>query len=100
MIDQALIEELVRRLSSLEERLEEVMNTRNLFEILNHRDAEDVISDQTAYNPGNYDTVILNPTAARTIRGIAGGTPGRMLWIRNRSTLDIVTGKQIGRAHV
>jgi len=74
-------EEIIRRLSALEKEVQRLENTRHLFEILNVNQPATLTADQNDYVIGDYDLLIMEADAPRTITGFAGGVDGRVLYI-------------------
>ena len=79
MSNDAIIEELVRRMGTLEAETKRLASLKTLFTILNENTPAQITSTQNDYNPGDYDSLRLSADAARTITGISGGVTGRVL---------------------
>jgi hypothetical protein len=53
-----------------------------------------ITADQNDYDPGAYDLLRLTTDATRTITGIAGGYPGRSIWLTNTGSFDYLLSNQ------
>lgn len=87
-------DETIRRLIKENEQLKADMKRialqRPLFTILNVNNPPQITSNQNDYDPGDYDMLRLTTDASRNITGISGGVLGRMLYLFNSGTQNIV----------
>lgn len=90
MSDQAILEELIRRVTQLEQIQEQNGLQVPLFSIVNVNTPAQITANQNDYDPGNYELIRLSTNASRNITGFAGGTKGRLLWITNIGAQNIV----------
>jgi hypothetical protein len=91
MSDAEIIRQLIRDVHRLKDEQARLASMTPLYQIVNHNPVEiSLTTNQNNYAIGDYDHLILFPTGAITITGIAGGTPGRVLFITTRGAGSIV----------
>ena len=82
MSEQEIIERLVKEVEQLKNMQQAAGGNLPLYRIGNANYPASLTANQNNYDPGNYDIIFLEGTAARNISGFSGGTEGRMLFIR------------------
>lgn len=85
------MEDITRRLTWMEREIRRLSAEKQQFEILNHDQNESIVADQNNYALGDYDFLLLEPTANRNIHGITNGEAGRHLHIFNTSASFTLT---------
>lgn len=81
-----IIHELIKRITIMEREVQRLSSLNPLYEILNSSSVVPVISaNQNNYDPGDYDSLNLDPTSTFSVSGFTGGVLGRRLMIRNAS---------------
>lgn len=79
-----ITEDLIKRISDLEQRVQSLAVQRKKFEMVSYAHL-DITSDETAWDIPNVDIINVSlPSGVETIRGIAHGVIGRMLYIHNQ----------------
>lgn len=89
MSDQQILERLIVEFEELRNEQRRFMAQKPLFTILNTNLPASWAANQDNYDPGNYDLLYIDQTAARNLSGISGGVAGRALWLRNSSSFNL-----------
>lgn len=90
MSQQDILENLLKRVARLERGLSSQQVQVPVYRILNPNTPSQITSNQNNYDPGDYDLLWLDTDASRNITGFQGGVSGRVLWICNIGTNNIV----------
>jgi len=90
MSDQQILETLIQRVDELEKGQRNAAAQNPLFTILNPNSPAQLTGNVNDYDPGNYDFLFMTSDASRTITGISSGYNGRVLYIYNVGTQNIV----------
>lgn len=90
MSNQAMMEEMIRRITQLEEAQRRMEGVKPLYTILNMSSPAQITANQNDYDPGYVDVLRLSTDASRNISGFSGGQEGRILHVRNRGSNNIV----------
>lgn len=90
MSDQSIMEEMIRRISDLENKVKDNAVQKPRFEIVNANYPAQITSNQNDYNPGNYDFLYVQTDASRNLSGISGGVFGRRLSIYLYGSFNLV----------
>jgi len=85
-----ILEELVRRVSTLERKLKTVELEREKYSIYNVNTPDQLTANVNDYDIGDYDILFMNSDASRNISGLDGGLMGRRLIIDVFGSNDIV----------
>lgn len=81
-MNDEITQEMVRRITTLEEEQKRLASLRPLYEVLNHK-LVTFSGTENNWDIPEVDYLIVIPTAAITINGIANGVAGRRLYIAN-----------------
>lgn len=85
MSQQLILEELVKRMNVLDNRVAEIAVDRKQFEIRNLSPLYSLASNSNNFPVTDFDTLFILPTANYTINGLTNGFSGRLLFIFNAS---------------
>lgn len=84
------IRQMMRNIQRIEEEQKRLAAQTRLFNILNVNTPSQITSNQDNYDPGDYDYLRLTSDASRNISGFSGGVNGRVLYLMNGGTQNIV----------
>ena len=74
---------IVKELADIRRELRKATASTQLYAILNESTSAQITASQNNYDPGYYDVLRLNASAAYAITGFSGGVKGRVLRIIN-----------------
>lgn len=90
MSQQDIIEELIKKVETLEKDLKNAVSQNPLYTILNVNTPPQITANQNNYDIGNYDLLRLSTDASHNITGFSGGVAGRLLYVTVVSTTAVV----------
>lgn len=85
-----IIRQMMKEIRDLKVEQKRLSAERPQFTILNRNQPAQITANQNDYAPGDYDLLKLTTDASRNITGISGGVEGRVLWLMNFGTQNIV----------
>jgi len=88
---ESLEAEIVQKITALEREINDLRSSmHSLYPVLNENTPAQLLANTDNYAPGDYAVLRMSTDAARNLTGVAGGKKGRVLWMHNVGTQNLV----------